>query len=235
MEQLNLAQRFAVWILPVLFAITVHEVAHGWVAKRLGDPTAMMLGRLTLNPIKHIDPFGTILVPGILLWAGGVIFGWARPVPVTWQNLKHPKRDMAIVALAGPTANLLMAFLWVLVVKGGLLLHESLRWLAEPVVFMGIAGVFINTVLMVLNLLPLPPLDGGRVLTGVLPDRFASRVARVEPYGLIILVVLLVTGLLGQILWPAMEQVQDMFAYLAGIPPATFHNVLLALVGLGGT
>src|SRR3989338_8992777 len=122
MGQLSLPQLFAVWTLPVLFAITVHEVAHGWIASKLGDKTALMLGRLTLNPLKHIDPIGTILVPAILLAVGGFIFGWAKPVPVTWRNLRHPKRDMAFVAVAGPAANFVMAILWALIGKGGMLL-----------------------------------------------------------------------------------------------------------------
>ncbi len=231
MDELNLAQRIAIWVLPVLFGITVHEVAHGWVARRLGDPTAMMLGRLTLNPLKHIDPFGTVLVPGMLLLLGGVLFGWARPVPVTWQNLRRPKRDMALVALAGPIANLLMAICWALLVKIGVVLHDDVSWIAEPLIFMGIAGIFINTVLLVLNLFPLPPLDGGRVLAGVLPNQLAWQLGRIEPYGLIILLVLLFTGVLGKIVWPAIAVVQVGLSFLAGIPSEVFQGVLLMLFG----
>lgn len=231
MDELNLAQRIAIWFLPVLFGITVHEVAHGWVARQLGDPTAMMLGRLTLNPLKHVDPFGTVLVPGILLLFGGVIFGWAKPVPVTWQNLKQPKRDMALVALAGPSANLLMAFFWALLVKTGVALHGAFSWIAEPLIFMGIAGIFINAILFVLNLFPLPPLDGGRVLAGLLPNRLAWQLGRLEPYGLIILLVLLFTGLLGKVIWPAIATVQVALSFLAGIPSEVFQAVLLMLFG----
>lgn len=232
MDELSLAQRIAIWVLPVLFGITVHEVAHGWVARQLGDPTAMMLGRLTLNPIKHIDPFGTILVPGILLLFGGVVFGWAKPVPVTWQNLKRPKRDMALVALAGPAANLIMATFWALLAKGGVMLHGGFSWIAEPLIFMGVAGIFINAILLVLNLFPLPPLDGGRVLAGLLPNRLAWQLGRLEPYGLIILLVLLFTGILSKLIWPGIALVQAALSFLAGIPSEVFQAVLLMLFGV---
>lgn len=217
MEQFTLIQQMAIWALPVLFAVTVHEVAHGWVAHRLGDPTAMMLGRLTLNPIKHIDPVGTILVPMILLMLGGFIFGWAKPVPVTPENLRNPKRDMAIVAAAGPLSNLIMAVLWMLLMKLAYSLGGDLRWVAEPLWFMGIAGVSINIVLMVLNLLPLPPLDGGRVLAGILPGPQAYQLSRIEPYGMLILVTLLATGLLGQILDPPIQLLRRALFSMVGI------------------
>jgi Zn-dependent protease len=217
MEELNLAQRLAVWAVPVLFAITVHEVAHGWVAKYLGDPTAEMLGRLTLNPVKHIDPIGTILVPAVLLVLGGFIFGWAKPVPVTYENLRHPKRDMALVAAAGPLANLLMAFIWALVLRVGLLLSGTFDWAALPLIYMGGAGITINVVLVVLNLLPVPPLDGGRVLTGILPGPLSWQLSRVEPYGLLILLALLFTGLLGQVLGPPVRALQTLLFSLIGL------------------
>ena len=231
MPDLNLAQKIAIWILPVLFAITVHEVAHGWTARRLGDPTAMMLGRLTLNPLKHVDPVGTILVPALLLLLpGGMIFGWARPVPVTWANLRRPKRDMAIVAAAGPIANLIMGIAWALVVRLGVAYNGVAPWLAEPLIFMGVAGIFINTILFSLNLLPLPPLDGGRVLVGILPPKLAWRVSRVEPYGLIILVALLLSGLLGKLLWPLVFLVQGLFSLAAGVPGGQLVGVLRLLI-----
>jgi Zn-dependent protease len=201
MNELNAVQMVAVWALPVLFAITVHEVAHGWVARALGDPTAMMLGRLTLNPVKHVDPIGTIVVPVVLLLMHLPMFGWAKPVPVTWENLKKPKRDMALVAAAGPGANLAMALLWALIMKAGITMSAGeLDWLGRPLAYMGFAGIQINVVLMILNLLPLPPLDGGRILTGVLPGPLAWKVSRIEPYGFIILLLLLTTGLLGKVL-----------------------------------
>ncbi len=202
MEGLTLIQKLAIFVLPMIFAITVHEAAHGWVAKRLGDNTAEMLGRVTLNPLKHIDPVGTILVPLGLYLLTGFMFGWAKPVPVNWRNLRHPKRDMGYVALAGPAANLLMALIWTLVIYVGALSAKSFIWLAQPLVFMGVAGVLFNSVLMALNLLPILPLDGGRVLYSLLPARQAQAYSRLESYGLIIVVLLMVTGLLGVILWP---------------------------------
>ncbi|MEW6353810.1 MAG: site-2 protease family protein [Pseudomonadota bacterium] len=218
MDELSLLQRIAVWALPVIFAITVHEVAHGWVARKLGDPTAMMLGRLTLNPLKHIDPIGTLLVPGLLLLVSPFVFGWAKPVPVTWENLKHPKRDMALVAAAGPLANLLMALLWALVMKLGLALEAgALGGATKFLVYVGFAGVSINLVLMVLNLLPIPPLDGGRVLSGVLPGPLAWRLNRVEAYGFIILLALLFTGLLGRILGPMVRALQAVLFSVIGL------------------
>jgi Zn-dependent protease len=229
-DELNVMQRIAIWVLPVLFAITVHEVAHGWMARRLGDPTAMMLGRLTLNPVKHIDPIGTVLLPGLLLWLGGFVFGWAKPVPVTWQNLRSPKRDMAWVALAGPTANLLMGLGWALIAKVGLLLVPVSEAAGLPLVLMGVAGIFINTILMVLNLLPLPPLDGGRVLTGMLPGPMAARFARIEPFGLVILVVLLFSGILGKVLWPAIAVVQGVLGSAAGVSPQLLQGLLMSLI-----
>jgi Zn-dependent protease len=228
MLDFNTVQIFAVWLVPVLLGITVHEVSHGWVASLLGDKTAMMLGRLTLNPIKHVDPLGTILIPGmLLLLKAGFIFGYAKPVPVTWQNLRNPKRDMALVALAGPLANLLMAVCWALLLRLGLAMGEQ----GLALTLMGVAGVYINTILMVLNLLPLPPLDGGRVLTGLLPGPWAYQLSRIEPYGFIILIVLLFTGLLGLILLPLISAVISLLLPLAGLPAHQFQPLLLVLVG----
>ena len=229
MFEVSLVQKIVAWVLPVLFAITVHEVAHGWIAARLGDKTALMLGRLTLNPVKHVDPIGTILVPGLLmLMQTGFLFGWAKPVPVTWQNLKHPKRDMALVAVAGPAANLLMALGWALVIRVGVLLGDS----GLSLVFMGTAGIFINTILMVLNLLPLPPLDGGRVMTGLLPGPLAWKFSRIEPYGFMILLALLVTGVLGKIMWPLISLVMSSLGLVSGLPAQHFQQVLYALLGI---
>ena len=170
MLELSLVQKISIWVVPVLLAITVHEVSHGWIARKLGDNTAFMLGRLTLNPLKHVDPVGTILIPGmLLLLQAGFLFGYAKPVPINWKNLRHPKRDMALVAVAGPGANLLMAIAWALLARLGLLLGET----GMALIYMGVAGITINIILMVLNLLPLPPLDGGRVMTGLLPGPWA--------------------------------------------------------------
>jgi Zn-dependent protease len=218
MQELTTLQLVAVWALPVLFAITVHEVAHGWVAKLLGDPTALMLGRLTLNPLKHIDPIGTVLVPGVLLLLGGFVFGWAKPVPITVENLRNPKRDMALVAAAGPLANLAMAVFWAVMVRLGLLLEGPASAVAVPLFYMGLAGIVINSILAVLNLLPLPPLDGGRVLAGVLPGPYAWQVSRLEPYGLIIVLVLFATGLLGRIVGPPVAGLESVLGVLAGVP-----------------
>jgi Zn-dependent protease len=202
--------KLAVWIVPVLFAITVHEVAHGWVARQLGDRTAQMMGRLTLNPIKHIDPVGTLLVPAMLLLLGsGILMGWAKPVPVVMRNLRRPRRDMALVAAAGPAANLLMALGWAVVTRLAVDYHLALEGdtgvAALFVLSAGVAGVFINTVLMVLNLLPIPPLDGGRVLAGLVPAAVSGWLDRMEPYGLIIVLVLLVSGGLAWLMLPAVN------------------------------
>jgi len=230
MIEVTLVQKIIAWILPVLFAITVHETAHGWVALQLGDKTAMMLGRLTLNPMKHIDPIGTILVPGLMLLLTGFMFGWAKPVPITWQNLRNPKRDMVLVAAAGPIANLVMAILWALVIRLGLALGDT----GLALVFMGVVGIFINTILFALNLLPLPPLDGGRIMTGLLPGPWAWRFSRIEPYGFMILVLLMVTGMLGAILWPIIGLVMSALQPITGLQQNSFITILRLLGILRG-
>ncbi|PVV07246.1 MAG: site-2 protease family protein [gamma proteobacterium symbiont of Ctena orbiculata] len=202
MQGLTLIQKLAIFILPLIFAITVHEAAHGWMAKRLGDKTAQMLGRVTLNPLKHIDPVGTILVPLGLYLLTGFMFGWAKPVPVNWNNLRKPKRDMGLVALAGPGANLIMALIWSILVYAGALALEDFAWLGVPLVLMGVTGVLINTILMALNMMPVPPLDGGRVVYSLLPPKQAHAYSKLESYGIIIVLALLMTGLLGFILEP---------------------------------
>lgn len=216
MPDLSTPQLVAVAILPLLFAITVHEVAHGWMAKKFGDPTAHRLGRLTLNPLKHIDPVGTILVPGLLLLLGGFVFGWAKPVPVTWENLRHPKRDMAIVAAAGPAANFLMALFWAVIARIGVQLGAQ-SWVGLPMQYMGMFGIEINAVFMILNLIPLPPLDGGRVAVGLLPGPWAWQLARIEPFGFFILLALLATGILGTIIGPPIHMVVRLMTLIVGL------------------
>ncbi|RUM79677.1 MAG: site-2 protease family protein [Candidatus Thioglobus sp.] len=190
-------QTLLIWVIPVLFAITVHETAHGWVASKLGDHTARMMGRLTLNPIKHIDPVGTILVPALLyLSSAGFIFGWAKPVPINFSALRSPKKDMLWVALAGPGVNLLMAIGWLIIVAIANTLNIPF------LVLMGGAGIFVNLLLAIFNLLPIPPLDGGRVISSLLPGRLAYQYDQLEPYGLFILVGLLFLGVFQNIIWP---------------------------------
>lgn len=203
----NIIQVITVYAIPVLFAITLHEAAHGYVAKHFGDTTAYVAGRITLNPVKHIDPIGTVAVPLVILFASGLagappmLFGWARPVPVDIGSLRQPKRDMIFVAAAGPAANLLMAILW-------LLAWRALHFfeVQEPFfIYMATAGIQINLILMALNLLPVPPLDGGRIVTGLLPNRASYAFSRLEPYGLFIVLFLLLTGMLGLFLTPFLQ------------------------------
>jgi Zn-dependent protease len=199
LEDWNLIQKIVIYAIPVLFAITVHEAAHGYTAKYFGDRTAEMMGRLSLNPIRHIDPVGTILIPALALAFGGFLFGWAKPVPVNFGNLRKPKADMLWVAAAGPASNLVMAIAWGLIWKYATVVGETY---ALPLTYMAQAGVQINVSLMALNLVPLPPLDGGRILVSLLPPRAAYTVARIEPYGMFILIALIFTGLLRVFMLP---------------------------------
>jgi len=217
LTQLSTLQLLAIAILPTLFAIVVHEVAHGWVAYKLGDSTAYMMGRLTLNPIKHIDPIGTILVPALLIFTLGFAFGWAKPVPINWHNLKQPKRDMALVAIAGPASNFLMAIAWGLIAKLATLLPTSLEIISTPLGYMGVFGILINTVLMVFNLIPIPPADGGRIATSLLPNRLSYYLSRIEPYGMIILLALVFTGVLWQLIGPVINTVMVFIQSLTGL------------------
>jgi Zn-dependent protease len=213
-ENLSLAQQIAIWSLPLLFAITGHEAAHAWAALRLGDRTAYQLGRVTLNPIPHIDPVGTIILPLVMVMLHtGFIFGWAKPVPINPRHFKHQQRDMALTALAGPMANLVMAFFWVAVAKLAIWLQPSFG-AAEFLIYAGNAGIIINIGLMVLNLLPILPLDGGRVLNGLLPRELARSFEKLEPFGLIILVALLASGVLAKILLPVITVIYRQFIWL---------------------
>jgi Zn-dependent protease len=205
--EFNLVQTLAIYALPVIFAITLHEAAHGYVARHFGDNTAYVLGRVSLNPVRHIDLVGTILVPLLILvtsklFGSGILFGWAKPVPVDFSALRHPKRDMLWVAAAGPFANLLMALLWALALKMALVTQQNAFTL--PLSLMAEAGITVNLVLMVLNLLPILPLDGGRIAVSLLPNRLAYSYSRLEPYGFPILLLLLFTNTLGVILNPAL-------------------------------
>jgi Zn-dependent protease len=211
----QLIQTISLAAIPVLFAITLHEAAHGYVARHFGDMTAYQQGRITLNPLRHIDTVGTILLPIATLMLGGILFGWAKPVPVNFAALRRPKQDMLWVAIAGPASNLVMAFGWALLYK--------LTWLfpgnyfAEPLLGMAEWGIKINVVLMVLNMLPLPPLDGGRVAVSMLPHRQAYLLAKIEPYGMFILIFMAMTPLLGWILLPMVRLMYQMISVLFGI------------------
>lgn len=221
MIELSLIQKIAVFALPVIFAITLHEAAHGYVARYFGDMTAALQGRITLNPLKHLDPVGTILVPLVilltskLLGGGAILFGWAKPVPVNFAQLRRPKQDMLWVAAAGPGMNFAMAIFWALMIQLGHALGSGFA--STQLMLMGAAGVFINVILMALNLIPLPPLDGGRIAVSLLPVKQAMQFARLEPYGLFILLGLLFTGILGIVLWPLISLFIGLTALVTGL------------------
>jgi Zn-dependent protease len=206
MDVNSLVQTVAIYALPVLFAITLHEAAHGYVARHFGDMTAHAQGRISLNPIRHIDPIGTIVVPIVILLltrslvGGGFLFGWAKPVPVNYSALRKPRQHMALVAAAGPVANLVMALIWALLLKLCLMVPEG-RF-SEPVALMAQAGIMVNLIFMFLNLLPILPLDGGRIVASLLPTRAAWRYSKLEPFGLPLLVLLLLTNVLSFVLGP---------------------------------
>lgn len=217
--ELSLIQNIAVIALPLIFAITLHEVAHGWVASWFGDQTARLSGRLSLNPIRHIDPVGTIILPlFFLLMNSHFIFGWAKPVPVDGRNMKNPRANMAIVSLAGPFANILMAIGWGFLgrLSEYLLVHGN-AWFGTPLGYMSQYGVLINVVLAALNCLPLPPLDGGHFLGNVLPPRIAYHYSRIEPYGFIILIALLISGVLNAILKPTIYFLINVVSLIVGM------------------
>lgn len=201
--ELTTIQTIAMWIFPMLFALTVHEVAHGYVAYLLGDKTARILGRLTLNPSKHIDFVGTILIPGVLLLLkSGVVFGWARPVPIDGRNLRHPRRDLALISLAGPMANFVMAIIWAALAKGATILLAFNFPGAFAIQMIGMAGISINIMLMVLNLLPIPQFDGGNILASLLPSYIAVYYDRLVPFGLGIFFALLVLRVIDFVMQP---------------------------------
>jgi Zn-dependent protease len=210
-------KNISIWVIPVLIAITLHEVAHGWMARYFGDRTAELLGRLSLNPLRHIDPIGTVLVPGLMLAIGGPVFGWAKPVPTATSVLRNPRRAMIFVALAGPAANIFMAAMWCAVlgaiirVKGNVTLDY---WIAE----MAQAGIWVNVVLAVFNLLPIPPLDGGRVLAGLLPPRLGARLEKIEPVGLVLVLGLSAFGMFGWLFDPAYRVMGHVIFALMGAP-----------------
>jgi len=215
----GLLRVLSVALIPGIFAITLHEVAHGWIAKQLGDPTAYMLGRLTINPLKHVDPLGTVVVPIalLLLSHGSMAFGWAKPVPVAFRNLRHPKRDMVLVAAAGPLSNFAMAAFWALLAAALLTLVGVSAGATEWLLNMCVFGMQINVILAVFNLLPIPPLDGGRVLAGLLPRSGSNLLERVEPFGLIIVVLLIASGVLWSIMGPFRDFFLKFYFNVAGL------------------
>ena len=213
-------ETIVLWAVPVVFAITLHEAAHGYVAKLFGDRTAEMLGRISLNPLKHIDPIGTLLVPGVLLTLAWInksppfVFGWAKPVPVNFGNLRNPKRDMFWVAGAGPVANFAMAVLWGFLLKGA---SPGGAFASGGLLEMAGAGIQINLMLLALNLLPILPLDGGRIAVSLLPHGLAASYARLEPYGFMVVILLLATGILSDLMRPILRVAEYALGFVLGL------------------
>lgn len=198
--------KIVIYALPMILAITVHEAAHGYAAKYFGDLTAEKAGRITLNPLKHIDPIGTIVLPAVTVMLGGFLFGWAKPVPVNFANLRNPKKDMLWVAAAGPASNLVMAMIWAVILSQ---VNTAPDGAAYLLVAMSGVGVWFNLILMVLNLLPLPPLDGGRIAVSLLPMDLAVKLSKVEPYGFPILIALMFMGVFSQVIVPIVESLEQ--------------------------
>jgi Zn-dependent protease len=222
----TIAHTASIWVLPVLFAITLHEAAHAWVAWRLGDPTAKMLGRVSFNPLKHVDVFGTVLLPASLVFLGSpFLFGWAKPVPVDMRQFYHPRRDMALVAAAGPATNLFLAWASAMAAHLLFLLPADIAvWLAQNLE----NSVHLNLILAVLNMLPLPPLDGGRVAVGILPDFLAYPLARMERFGLFILIGLL---FIVPMVTRQLDLDFNLVGNVIGKPVAWLHNLLIDITG----
>lgn len=222
-------QKITIWVLPVLFAVALHEAAHAWMADKKGDSTARMSGRLTFNPIKHIDPVGTILVPVLMIVLTGFAFGWAKPVPVDARNLKNPKKDMMWVAAAGPVSNFLMAVFWAVFLNISLMFFDGRSSISMFFLLMPIAGITINVILGVLNLLPIPPLDGGRIMAGLLSPRASMQYSKIEPYGFFIIIALMLTGLLSYIIFPVISLFLVVLSSISGLDLEVFYRLLNAI------
>ena len=222
-------QKITIWILPVLFAVALHEAAHAWMADKKGDSTARMLGRLTFNPIKHIDPVGTILVPVLMVVLTGFAFGWAKPVPVDARNLRNPKKDMMWVAAAGPVSNFLQALFWALFLNISVMFFDGRSSISLFFLLMPIAGITINVILGVLNLLPIPPLDGGRIMSGLLSPRAAMQFSKIEPYGFFIIIALMLTGILSYIIFPIIAVFLKVLSSISGLDIEVFYRLLNAI------
>lgn len=228
---LEIGIKILIWLVPVVTAITLHEVAHGAAAYYLGDATAKRAGRLSINPFKHVDPVGSLFIPIFLFLFSGFIFGWAKPVPVNEKNLNYLGRDMIWVTLAGPMANLFMSIIWAVIMKLGYMLSGTQPDIGSIFIYMGAAGVFINAAIMMLNLLPLPPLDGGRIFIELLPKQYGLILGKIEPWGFLILVVMIITGVIAKIVWPLMVVEMAAVTYLVDTPAELFLNALRYLLG----